>query len=120
KVRLADEWDLAQAEGRASKGGRPRAETVENENGFTAEQVGLTRQEIHEARKLRDAEREAPGIVQRAIDARLAAGLEPSRASLRANIGTKSATREERGHNLYETPSEAMRTLLALERFHAD
>lgn len=118
KVRLADEWDAAQAAGEASRGGRPK--TVPDENGFspaTSQEAGLSRKEIHEARKLRDAERDAPGIVERAIQARLEAGLEPSRASLRANIGTKTATREERGHNLYETPAEAMRTLLALERF---
>lgn len=120
KVRLADEWDAAQEAGAASRGGRPK--TVPDENGFaptTADDVGLSRKEIHDARKLRDAERNAPGIVERAIAERLAAGLEPSRASLRANIGTKSATREQRGNNLYETPIEAMRTLLALERFHA-
>lgn len=55
--------------------------------------------------------------MERAIQARLEAGLEPSRANLRAAVGTASATQEERGHNLYETPPEAMWTLLALEQF---
>lgn len=117
KIQLAKEWDAAQEAGEASKGGRPK--TVPDGNGFTAEDVGLTRKEIHDARQLAAAEDQSPGIVERAIAARLEAGLEPSRASLRANIGTKSATKDERGHNLYETPIEAMRTLLALERFHA-
>lgn len=117
KVRLADEWDVAQAEGRASKGGRPKAETLPEEKGFTAADAGLSSKEIHEARKLRDAERRAPGIVERAIAARLAAGLEPSRANLRAAVGTATATKQERGHNLYETPPEAMRVLLAWMRF---
>src|SRR5690606_37365727 len=63
------------------------------------------------------AERREPGIVARAIEARLQAGLEPSRANLRAAIGTDSATRAERGDNLYETPPEATRALLALEAF---
>ncbi len=115
KVRLADEYDAAQAAGEVASRGRPK--NVPDGNIITVADAGLSRKEIHEARKLRDAEREAPGIVERAIQARLSAGLEPSRASLRANIGTKSATKEERGHNLYETPAEAMRTLLALERF---
>lgn len=116
KVRLADEWDSAQADGSASKGGRPK-KTVSDENGFTAAEAGLSRKDIHEARKLRDAEKGAPGIVERAIAARLDAALEPSRASLRHAIGTRTATKEERGNNLYETPPEAMAALLALEEF---
>src|SRR5690606_18836489 len=83
----------------------------------TTKELGLSPKEIHEARKLRDAERGAPGIVERAIAARLAAALEPSRASLRHAIGTRTATKEERGNNLYETPREAMAALLALEDF---
>lgn len=121
KVRLADEYDAAQAAGEVRKPGQ-RGKAVADDDRIspaTVAELGLSKQEIHAARKLRDAEREAPGIVERAIAARLEAGLEPSRASLKANIGTKSATKEERGHNLYETPPEAMFTLLALERFHA-
>lgn len=119
KVRLADEYDAAQAAGAVAGHGGNRKIKIPDEKlePATVRDLGLTPKEIHEARKLRDAERDAPGIVERAIQARLEAGLEPSRASLRANIGTKTATREERGHNLYETPAEAMRTLLALERF---
>jgi ParB-like chromosome segregation protein Spo0J len=42
----------------------------------------------------------------------------PSRVdNLRAAVGTSSATKEERGVNLYETPPEAMRALMALETF---
>lgn len=119
KVRLADEYDAAQAAGEVRRPGQ-RGKAVADDDRIspaTVAEIGLSKQEIHDARKLRDAERKAPGIVERAIEARLAAGLEPSRASLRANIGTKSATCEERGHNLYETPGEGIRTLLALERF---
>ncbi|TIR01608.1 MAG: SAM-dependent methyltransferase, partial [Mesorhizobium sp.] len=76
------------------------------------EEAGLTAKEVHEARKLRDAEKRTPGIVERVIEARLAAGLEPSRANLRAAVGTDSATAAERGNNLYETPPEAVHTLL--------
>ncbi len=52
KIRIADEYDAAQEAGQASKGGRPK--TVSDGNGFTAAEAGLSRKEIHEARKLRD------------------------------------------------------------------
>lgn len=115
KILIADKWDEAQASGKASKGGRPK--TVSDGNSFTSEETGLSRKEIHEARKLAAAEHREPGIVERAIQARLSAGLGPTRANLRAAVGTASATKEARGQNLYETPPEAMHTLLALEIF---
>jgi hypothetical protein len=115
KMRLADDWDAAQAAGEATTKGRPK--NVPDREQYSAEEAGLSRKEIHEARKLRDAERDRPGIVERAIAARLLAGLEPSRANLRATVGTRSHTSEERGDNLYETPPEAMRALLSLTRF---
>ncbi len=117
KILIADKWDEAHAAGEVSKGGRPKP--VSDRNGLTAEDTGLSRKEIHEARKLAAAEHRDPGIVERAIQARLSAGLEPTRANLRAAVGTASATKEERAQNLYETPPEAMRTLLALEVFSA-
>ncbi|MBB3315134.1 hypothetical protein FHT77_000976 [Rhizobium sp. BK181] len=116
KILLAQEWDRAVADGKTLKG---RPKSVPDENAFTAEEAGLTRKEIHEARRLAEAERKAPGLVERAIQARVDAGLEPSRANLKAAVGTATATKEERGHNLYETPPEAMHTLLALEAFTA-
>lgn len=116
KITIATEWTAAQESGEASKGGRPK-KSVPDENGFTAAEAGLSRKEIHEARKLADAERRDPGIVERAIAGRVAAGLEPSRANLRLAIGTDSASAAERGNNLYETCPEAMHTLLALETF---
>lgn len=117
KILIAVKWDEAQASGKASKGGRPK--TVSDGNSFTSEETGLSRKEIHEARKLAAAEHREPGIVERAIQARLSAGLGPTRANLRAAVGTASATKEARGQNLYETPPEAMHTLLALETFSA-
>ena len=119
KMRMAADYDAAQAAGAARKPGQ-RGKAVADDNSFsvpTVEDLGLDRTQVHEARKLADAERKSPGIVERAIAARLAAGLEPSRANLRAAVGTASATKEERGANLYETPIEAMRALLALEPF---
>ncbi|RWQ56539.1 MAG: SAM-dependent methyltransferase [Mesorhizobium sp.] len=128
KRRLADEYDAAQPAG-AAKGGRPK--TVPDGNGFTAEEAGLNRKQVFEARQMRDAIEQDPGIVRRALDQMLAAGAEPTRAglkraaadlpptrpNLRAAVGTDSATAAERGNNLYETPAEAMRALLSLTRF---
>jgi hypothetical protein len=114
KIRIADTWDAAAANGKTHRG---RPKSVESADAFTAEQAGFTRQEIHEARKLRDAETKEPGLVERAIAARIQAGLEPSRANLRAAVGTASASKEERGDNFYQTPVEATRTLLAFESF---
>ncbi|PST62633.1 SAM-dependent methyltransferase [Rhizobium sp. SEMIA4064] len=116
KILIADKWDEAQSAGRTFKG---RPKSVPNENAFTADQAGLSRKEIHEARKYAAAEQREPGIVERAIQARISAGLAPTRANLRAAVGTASATKDERGNNLYETPPEAMFTLLALETFSA-
>jgi hypothetical protein len=117
KIRLADEWDAAKDAGLVGAG---RPKNVPDGNGFTAADAGLDRKEIHDARKLRDAEAKEPGIVERAIAARLTAGLNPSRANLRAAVGTASATAEERGRNFYETPIEATHALLVLERFEDD
>jgi hypothetical protein len=115
KMRIAAAYDAAQAAGEAAKQGRPK--NVPDENVFTLAEAGLSRKEIHDARKYLAGEQMSPGLVERAIAARISAGLEPSRASLRAAVGTHSATSEERGNNLYETPPEAMWTLLALEKF---
>lgn len=118
KIAIADEWDAAKKAGLVSTGGRPTEEKpVSDGNGFSSADLGLTRKEVFEARKLRDAEAGSPGIVARAIASRLAQGLSPTRANLRAAVGTASATKEERGNNLYETPPEAVHALLALESF---
>ncbi|EPE95730.1 DNA translocase FtsK [Rhizobium grahamii] len=115
KIALANQFDEAQAAGFVATPGRPKK--VSDENLFRLEDVGLSKAQVHEARKLRDAEADQPGLVQRAIDARIEAGLEPSRANLRAAIGTASAPREDRGDNFYQTPAVATRTLLAFESF---
>lgn len=117
KMQISREWDIAQGTGEASKGGRPKKKTVENGDGFTSAQAGLTRDEIAEGRKLLAAEAREPGLVEKAIAARIEAGLEPSRRAVKHAIGTKTATREERGNNLYETGPEAMAVLLGLESF---
>lgn len=119
-VKMADAVDEAQAKGQISRGGRP-TETVQDADRFTLQEVGIDKRRLSEARQLRNAVRKEPEFIDRVIQSRLAEGLEPSRASLKGAaghaIGTKTATKEERGDDLYETPIEAMRTLLALESF---
>ncbi|WP_205908197.1 hypothetical protein [Rhizobium wuzhouense] len=117
--RMADAVDEAQAKGAISKGGRPK--TISDDKGFRLEDVGLDSQRLHAARQIRDAERAEPGFIDRVVEARIEEGLDPSRASVKNAaghaIGTKTATKDERGDDLYETPIEAMRVLLALESF---
>lgn len=115
KIELAKAYDAAQKAGSAAGKGRPK--NVVSDDIFKQSDVGLTRQEIHDARKLAAAEEKTPGIAERAIAARIAQGLAPTRANLKHAIGTRSASNEERGDNLYETPPEAMHVLLALEQF---
>ena len=58
-LRLAEEYDAAQDRGEVSKGGG-RPDCVEDRNAVpaTSAALGLRRDEIHEARKMRDAERD--------------------------------------------------------------
>jgi len=118
-IEMANAVDAAQAKGEISRGGRPK--TVDTENSFTLDDVGIDRQQLHAARQLRNAVQAEPEFIERVVEARLAEGLEPTRTALKKEaghaVGTKTATKEERGEDLYETPIEAMRTLLALESF---
>jgi hypothetical protein len=120
-IAMADFVDEAQAEGKLSRGGRPQ--TVQGQDRFSLADLGIDKRLLLEARKLRNIERAKPGFIERVVAARLAEGLEPSRASLRNAagyaIGTKSASKADKGVQLYETPIEAMRLLLALESFSA-
>lgn len=87
KRRLADEYDAAQARGEvASNGQRGSAKAVDDPNGFSpvkASDLGLRRDQIHEARLIRDAEAADPGIVRRTLDAKLERGEEPIRSAVR-------------------------------------
>ena len=91
KMRLAEEYDAAQPI-EAQKGGRPK--TVADDNAFpTAAQLGIRRDEIHEARQFRDAERAAPGIIDRTISGMIERGEEPTKAALRREVIAKPAPR---------------------------
>ena len=80
KRRLADEYDAAQARGEVAGHGRSK---VEPSNVTTASDLGLRRDQIHNARLLRDAEPADPGLVRRALDEKLQRGEEPPRSAVR-------------------------------------
>lgn len=85
KRRLADEYDAAQGRGEVAKAGQYHRANVENDDvsPATAAELGLRRDEIHEARKLRDAEVASPGLTFRVLDDCIANGEEPTRAALK-------------------------------------
>ena len=83
EMRLAEEYDAAQARGEVAGHGRSK---VEPDNVTTAADLGLRRDEIHEARKLRDAEKAEPGLIQSTLDALIDRGEEPTIAKLRSSI----------------------------------
>lgn len=83
EMRLAEEYDAAQDRGEV-RGANER--TASRPEAVSAADVGLSHKEVHEARKLRDAEKAEPGIVQRTIDEMIEQGEEPTSAALRRKI----------------------------------
>ena len=80
KRRLADEYDAAQERGELAAIGTNQHR---HEGVVVSNTLGLRRDQIHEARRLRDAEAADPGIVRRTLDAKLARGEEPTRSAVR-------------------------------------
>lgn len=86
KRRIADEYDAAQARGEIGKKGQ-RTDLVPQENKVaTAEDVGLSRKEVMDARQIRDAIKQNPEIVREVLDDILEKGDEPTRAALKRQI----------------------------------
>lgn len=69
KLRLADEYDAAQARGEVQKAGGARNFIIPDKNNEIPKILGLAiaSKEIHEARQVRDAEKANPGVVERTI-----------------------------------------------------
>ena len=89
--RLADEYDAAQDRGEVATGS-VRTDIVTDGNDVrpaTASELGLSRKEIFEARRIRDAEAEEPGFVRRVLDEKLEAGEAPTRADINRKIEAK-------------------------------
>lgn len=86
KVRLADEYDAAQERGDVAVAGDNQVVPDGNDRKATASDIGITRKQIHDARKLRDAEADNPGKTERALVAMVERGEEPTKAKLRREI----------------------------------
>jgi hypothetical protein len=67
----------------------------------TLKQVGLTKQQIHEARAVRDAEKKDPGVVRRTLDKQLAEGKEPTKAAVRPHALPRTGQRLMTGAKKY-------------------
>lgn len=96
KRRLADEYDAAQKRGEVASPGRSN---VGNTDISTVDDLGLTRQTIHEARQIRDAEAADPGIIRNTLDTLLAEGREPTKSAVKAEVlGPVPVRRTMRDH----------------------
>jgi len=108
KARLADEYDSAQERGEVARHGRHS--DVDHSNVTTSADLGLRRDEIHEARGIRDAERENPGLIEGALQERLGMGQEPTKAFIKERVAEASGKPVRgttgTGDNEWYTPQE--------------
>ena len=72
EMRLAEEYDAAQDRGEVAT--RADQNLLPEEKKVSATDLNLTHKDIHEARKMRDAEREEPGLIRRSLDAMIERG----------------------------------------------
>jgi lambda repressor-like predicted transcriptional regulator len=89
QCRLADEYDAAQERGEMAKRTDSHAfransphQTGNGTSMGTLADAGLTGSQLHECRKVRDAEKARPGIVRDTLEAALTAGKDPSRSGV--------------------------------------
>lgn len=106
KMRLADEYDAAQERGEVAGHGRSK---VEPDNVTTAADLGLRRDEIHEARQLRDLERDHPGAFERVTNEIVERGEEPTKASVR-----RAFVENNTGNNEWYTPPDIIEAARAV------
>jgi hypothetical protein len=68
KRRLADEYDAAQERGEVKTRADNHSNSIVEFEKASISDIGLTHKEIHDARQIRDAEVEDPGIVRRTLE----------------------------------------------------
>ncbi len=115
EIGIANEIDRAKEAGVMVARGRPKK--GDTNNLLRLEDFGVSKERLFHIRKMREAEAGDPGFIKRTISAAVKEGFEPSRANLRAAIGTASAGKDARGANFYQTPRVAVLSLLAHESF---
>ena len=104
KRRLADEYDSAQQRGEVARHGGGRKFKVGDSNvEITVAGLGLRRDEIHDARLIRDAEQAEPGVVRRTLDEKLARGEEPTRSAVRKAAEAKLQRSVDRLRRIQES-----------------
>ena len=88
QARLADEYDAAQERGEVAKVGKRKKDIVPEGNNIipTTADLGLSRKQIHEARKVRDVLREDPTAIEDKVNALVEQGLEPTKAAIREQL----------------------------------
>lgn len=104
KRRLADEYDAAQERKEIARQGKP-ANIPDGNVLPKAVDAGLSAKDIHEARIIRDAEEEDPGIVKRTLDEAVEVGEEPTRAKVKRAVLAKSKRKRHAKPN-YTKPEE--------------
>lgn len=103
KRRLADEYDAAQDRGEART--RSDNQHIPDGNKLALADIGISAKQIHEARIVRDAEEEDPGIVRRVLDDALDAGEEPTRAKVTRAVKAKSKRKRHARPN-FNSPAD--------------
>jgi hypothetical protein len=93
EMRLAEEYDAAQDRGEVASRGGERSGLQHSPLAPTAADLGIRRDEIHEARRLRDAEAASPGLIRQALDAMIERGEEPTRAALKREVIERPAAK---------------------------
>jgi hypothetical protein len=74
QCRVVDEYDAAQERGEVGKSGGERSGKERSPTTPSAADAGLTRKQVHEARKIGNAEKAKPAVVRKAMDDLLDAG----------------------------------------------
>lgn len=92
KMRFADEYDAAQERGEVASNGGDRSRISDGKSAPKAAEVGIKPKELHNARKLRDAEKASPGKVEAVIQDIVARGEEPTQAKVQREVVDKPAS----------------------------
>lgn len=108
KRRLADEYDAAQARGEirglgGDHGNQYTGGKVPVKNSATHYEIGLTKGDVYDARRTRDAIEAHPEIISTSLDAIISRGHEPTKAALGREINSRLSSFS--GDNEWYTPA---------------